>query len=201
MRGYSLSNLIFSYVGAMIVTHCLIFLSIELFSCVAIFTMLYLMQTNMGMNLYLIRIFMLATTFFILYCMQMGYFFSMHILEYKKGIWQSCKDIHRMIVGRFIFLWKILLVQIAIAIIVYTFIFMFFGFVIKILMPYILWFFTLSLLPIDIIFVVMMYNFFYIWAYTLLYTWICLVAAHVYRQLICPPTDTISCQSCNSCGL
>ena len=72
------------------------------------------------------------------------------------------------------------------------------GAVIKFLMRFILWFLNIFSLSAGPLFIAMMYNFFYVWAYVLLYAWVCLVLAHVYRQLICPPVENASCESCSS---
>ena len=142
---------------------------------------------------------MITATVFILYCMQLAYFLSMQILEYKAGIWESCKEIYRMTTGKIFFLCKILLLQILIAACVLTILYFGLGTVIAVIMPIISWFFEILQLQMAPMLVYMLYNFFYLWSYLLLYVWVCLVTAHVYRQLVCPPIDNASCASCTSC--
>lgn len=199
MRGYSMNSVVFSYIGAMIIGNGLLLLFMQLISSVVIFAMLYWMQASLIMNSFAIKAFMLVMSWFILYFMQKAYFLSMHILEYKVGIWQSCKEVHCMLIGKFLFLSKILFLQIFTGICVLTMLYLCLGTVIGLIMPIIVWIFTVLQLSIEPVFIYMMYNFFYLWAYILLYAWVCLVAAHVYRQLVCPPADNVACSSCQSC--
>lgn len=199
MRGFSIGGIRVSYFVVMILTNGLTLLFLQIMSCLIIFAILYCMQTSFVLNIFIIRFFMLIVGCLVLYCMQISYFLRMHILEYKKGIWQSSKEVGQMITGKLLFLCKILLFQVLMGSSIFVFLYLFFGVFIKILMPIVLWFFNVCSLPIEPLFILMMYNFFYVWAYILLYAWICLIIAHVYRQLICPPVDTISCPSCQSC--
>ncbi len=199
MRGFSVQGSIISYLGAMVVCNGLLLCSMQLISSIFIFLMLYLMQTSFGVYAFVIQSCMLCMSFLVLYYMQITYLLSMHILEYQKGILQSCKDICAMISGKVLFLCKILLLQCLIASSVLALLYFCFGTVIKIIMPMIVWFFDVLQLEVQPILIQMLCNFFYAWAYILLYAWMCLVLAHVYRQLICPPIDNASCPSCTSC--
>ncbi len=199
MRGFSLQGSILSYAGAVIVGNGLLLCCMQLMSSVFIFIMLYLMQTNFVINAFVIQSCKLCMSFFIVYYLQITYLLRMHILEYKKGIWQSCKDVTAMISGKMLFLSKILLLQSLFAIFVFAMLYFCFGMVIKVIMPIILWFFNVLQLEVQPILMQMMFNFFYAWSYILLYAWTCLVLAHVYRQLVCPPVDNVSCPSCTSC--
>ncbi|MDP3788148.1 MAG: hypothetical protein Q8Q60_02375 [Candidatus Chromulinivorax sp.] len=199
MRGFSLQGSIFSYIGAMVASNSLLLCSMQLISSIFIFIMLYLMQTSFGIYAFVIQSCMLCMSFLIVYYIQVTYLLSMHILEYKKGIWESCKEVFAMISGKVLFLSEILLLQCFIAACVCVMLYFCLGAVITIIMPIILWFFDTLQLTVQPLLMQMMFNFFYAWSYILLYAWMCLVLAHVYRQLVCPPVDNISCPSCTSC--
>ena len=199
MSGYSCNMIAFSYAGAMLFCNTMLLLFMQIMSCIGVFIGLYFMQANFAIDAFIVKISMLIMSFFVLYCMQLTYFLSMHILEYKKGMWQSYKDLVRMVHRKVLFLCKILFLQLCTIGCVLAFLYLCLGPVIIVIMPMILWFFSALHLVVEPIFIVMMFNFFYVWAYVLLYAWICLVLAHVYRQLMCPPVENASCLSCTSC--
>ncbi len=201
MRGFSIAGLVFSYVGAMILGHGILLLFMQFMSGVAIFSILYFMQTTVIMHLFVIRFIMFMIAALILYFMQLTYFLSMHILEYKQNIWQSCKEVYQMISDKFLFLSKILFLQILISISVLSFFYIGLSRVVTFFAGVIAWPFNLFAIDLSLIFIYMVHNFFYAWAYLLLYAWVCLVWAHVYRQLNCPPTENPSCASCKSCEI
>jgi len=201
MSGFSLHSLTSAYVGAMILSNSLLLLCMELISCIVVFAILFFMQMSFSMDAFIVKVFMAMVSCFVLYFMQQICFFGMHILEYKKGIVQSSKDLSAMVAGKTLFLCKVLLLQLFIATTAAILLYFSLGRVIKILLPMILWFFELLHVRVEPLFIAMMYNFFYMWAYLLLYGWICLVTAHVYRQLICPPVENASCASCKSCDI
>jgi hypothetical protein len=93
MSGFSITGPIFSYIGAMLLCNAVVLFFMQFVSCVAIFAMLYLMQTSLAMNAFVVQSCMLLMSCLVLYFMQLTYLLSMHILEYKKGIWQSCKEL------------------------------------------------------------------------------------------------------------
>lgn len=133
------------------------------------------------------------------YLLQLLYIFVMHLLEYKKNIIISGKEFYEMIQGKKIFLIKILVLQLVITVISLTFFYFFLGFIIKIIMPFFTLIFKLLSISVAPAFIFMMSNFFYTWAYLLLFSWISLFTAHIYRQLVCPPIDNLACLSCTSC--
>ncbi len=197
MSGFSLHSLTCAYVGAMILTNSLLMLCMQLISCVIVFAILFFMQMSFSMDAFIVKVFMAMVSCFVLYFMQQIYFLGMHLLEYKKGIIQSSKDVCVMVAGKTLFLCKVLVLQVSITTAAVIVLYFALGRVIKIILPMILWFFKILQLRVESIFIAMMYNFFYAWAYLLLYGWICLVTAHVYRQLICPPVENASCSSCD----
>ena len=200
MSGFSFNHtIVFSYVGAMIFCNTILLLFMQLMSCIAIFMMLYFMQASFAMDALIVKMCMLIMSCLVLYFMQLTYLLSMHILEYKKTIWQSCKELRQMISHKIAFLSKILLLQALIASCVVAVLYLCLGAVITIIMPMILWFFVTMQLHVEPIFILLVQNFFYLWLYVLLYAWMCLVTAHVYRQLVCPPVENASCSSCQSC--
>ncbi|MBV8660802.1 MAG: hypothetical protein JO129_01490 [Candidatus Dependentiae bacterium] len=200
MQGLFIRNThIGSYFAVIILSNILLLLFMKLLSYFTIFAMLYFMQTSYILNIFFIRFFVLATTFIIIYFKQMIYFLAMHVLEYKKDILLSCKEIYQMVSGKFLFLSKILLVQMLIVACALIALYVSLETFVSVIVPFILWFFDLFQLSVVATFVYMLYNFFYVWAYLLLYVWICLVIAHVYRQLACPPVGTMSCPTCKSC--
>jgi hypothetical protein len=135
----------------------------------------------------------------ILYCSQILYLISMHQLEYKKGYVQSCKEVFQMAHDHAL-LSIVLLLQLCIAIPAVASIYFLLDPVIKVFMRCILWPSTIVQISIPPVLILMLSNFFYVWAYLLLYAWICLVWAHLYRQLVCPPANNPSCLSCSSCS-
>ena len=199
MSGFSLHNVTAPYLGAIILCNTALMLFLKLVSSVIVFFILYCMQTSFVMNAVMVKICMILLGLFGAYIVQLTYFYSMHVLEYKKGIWQSYKDLVAMIHGKTWFLMKILLLQLSLVLAATIVLYVSLGHVIKVIMPMLLWFFERLQLRIEPIFVAMMHNFFYAWAYLLLYAWVCLVTAHAYRQLICPPIGNPTCASCQSC--
>lgn len=200
MQGLMIRNThIGSYFTVAITSNILLLLFMKLIGYFTIFAMLYFMQTSYILNVFVVRLFVVAMSFMVLYFKQIIYFLGMHILEYKKDIWLSCKEIYQMISGKFLFLSKILLIQILIVACALIALYISLETFVSVIVPFILWFFDLFQLSIISPFVYMLYNFFYVWAYLLLYVWICLVIAHVYRQLACPPVGNMSCPSCTSC--
>lgn len=134
----------------------------------------------------------------ILYGLQVLYLISMHQLEYKKGYVQSCKDIFQMLHDHAL-LSIVLLLQLCIAILAVGSIYFLLDPVIKVFMRCILWPFAILQISTPSTLILMLSNFFYVWAYLLCYAWICSVWAHLYRQLVCPPTINPSCLSCSTC--
>jgi hypothetical protein len=135
----------------------------------------------------------------ILYLVYLISFLGMHVLEYKLGLVQSFQDVIKMIWARSYFVFKTFVVQILLAGSFLAIFYFCFEIVMKFFIEVALWPFNVLQLSISPVFVLMISNFFYLWVYILLYAWICLVTAHVYRQLVCPPVDTSSCSSCKSC--
>ena len=201
MSGFSLHSLTFAYVGATILSNSFLMLGVQLISSLVIFVIFFFMQTSFSMNAFIAQVFMAIASGCVIYFIQQSYFLGMHILEYKKGIMQSCKDLFAMVAGKTVFLCKVLLLQVVMAITAILLLYFSLGRVIKLLLPMILWFFERLQLHVEPIFIAMMYNFFYAWSYLLLYGWICLITAHVYRQLVCPPVDNATCSSCQSCEI
>jgi len=201
MSGFSLHSLTFAYIAATILSNGFLMLFVRLISSLLVFVIFFFMQTNFSMDALIVKAFMAIVSCSVIYFMQQSYFLGMHILEYKKGIVQSCKDLFAMVAGKTLFLCKILLLEVTITVTAIVLLYFSLGRVIKLLLPMILWFFERLQLHVEPVFIAMMYNFFYTWAYLLLYAWICIVTAHVYRQLVCPPVDNATCSSCQSCEI
>ncbi|MBP6870137.1 hypothetical protein KBC04_04595 [Candidatus Babeliales bacterium] len=199
MRGMQVTGPLLSYFCAMILSHVVLAACFELMSYGSIYGAFYLLQHNIFINLYMIKICIFVVTCLFLYIMQLLYIFVMHVLEYQKGLWISVQEFYSMQKGKVLFLAKMLCLQILIAVPALIFIYYSFGTIIQIVTKFIFWFFELFQINLNLTFVFMLNNFFYIWVYILLYAWVCLVTAHVYRQLVCPPIQNVSCSSCTSC--
>lgn len=202
MSGFSINSYysLYNYLAAMLIFNGLFLALVQLVSGFCIIMLFYVMQGHYQIHLASLNCCMFIISCLFLYGMQMNYLLSMHILEYKKNLWESCKEFYAMIQGKLFFLSKILVWQLCGVIIAITALYLFFGIAITfITIPLITWMINVLQLAIEPVFITMLHNFFYLWAYALFYAWICLVIAHVYRQLICPPLDTIACPSCTSC--
>lgn len=198
MRGYAIHDVIFSQIGLMLLSNSVLFFALlHVIAAFSIFMMLYVTQIDFMSGFIATKFFIAGMMFIILYLLQIFHFLVMHIIEYKKGIVESYKDIYDMIAHKFVFLSKILLLQIGSALLILTAIYFGLNVVISVILPFMLWIFNFLSLAIPILFIVILSNFFYVWIYILLYAWLCLVLAHTYRQLICPPTQTPSCSGCS----
>ena len=124
---------------------------------------------------------------------------QLHMLEYKKNLFVSLQDLYGMIKNKQILLFKILVLQICAGGLSIAGIYFLLNPVIKVFLRFMLWPCKILQLSVPSIIVIMLSNFFYVWAYLMVYAWIYLVLAHVYRQLVCPPVDNASCPSCTSC--
>lgn len=124
----------------------------------------------------------------------------MHIVEYKKGFWQSYQDISALVSGNLFFIFKIILLQAMMTMSTLAAFYYLSEPVINFFVKVITWFLQLLDLSVGATFLIMISNFFCVWAYILLYAWITLVTAHLYRYLICPPVDNPSCLSCTGCN-
>lgn len=133
-----------------------------------------------------------------LYFIQYYYFLSMHLVEYREGILESVTKIAHLMRHRLFFLFASIILQICIAAAWMTFVYLTFWPLTRYFVNTILWFFAILGLHAHENVTHMIYNFFYLWDYIYLYAWICLVMAHIYRQLICPPSDSPSCSSCTT---
>lgn len=200
MRGFSLQGPIFSYVAVTYLSNFLFFGFLQLCNSIMIFFILYMLQLNVTFEAWFLRICLLCIVFVFLYCMQLNYIGTMHLLEYKKGILQSYKELCAMTAGKMMLLIKFLAMQLLIIAVAVILLYSCFGYAINFLAMLITWPFHVLSLYIHPVIIPILCNFLYVWAYMLLYGWICLAVAHLYRQLVCPPTDIISCQSCQSCS-
>jgi hypothetical protein len=134
----------------------------------------------------------------ILYCSQILYVISMHQLEYKKGYVQSCKEVFQMAHDNML-LCKILGLQIFAGTISIAGIYFLLDSVMGVFIRCMVWPLNMLQIITTPTLILFLSNFFYAWAYLMVYAWICLVWAHLYRQLVCPPVDNPSCLSCKSC--
>lgn len=133
------------------------------------------------------------------YIAQIIYLWTMHIIEYKKGFWDSQKEIFQLAYDNRLLL-KILILQLITSLTGFLIIFYAAQPIVDFGAHLILWLFFMINVPISDFITTVIHNFFYTWMYLLLFAWICLVWAHVYRQLICPPIDNPSCSSCLNCN-
>lgn len=198
MQGFSLNRSLAHYIAVMAVSYSLLFIPFtKIINVVAVLA--YMPRQPWYWNELLAGLYGLCVILATVYLIQWIYLLSMHLIEYKKGIWQSCKDMWAIMHGKIYFLSKIVLLQILISVAIGAAIYFGLSLAINVILPMIMWFFKM----VDVVpasaFITIVSKFFYIWAYILLYSWLCLVLAHVYRQLICPPVDNPSCLSCSSC--
>jgi len=205
MRGLSVTGPIISYVFMMIGTSLLVLSILFGLSYFGFFVgiqyLMLFLQNYMHTSIsFLLRVIEFTIYGIIFYIIQIQYMAMMHILEYKKSIWESYQELFSMISGKLKFLGKMLCIQTFIVTCVLAFLYYCLGFVIAAIMPIIIWMFDMLHVSLEPIIIYMMYNFFYLWAYLLLYSSVCLVRAHMYRYLVCPPVENVTCQSCNSCS-
>lgn len=137
--------------------------------------------------------------FLTLCCVYIALFIGLHALEYKFSVVKSLKDVFHMIQTKFLFLGKTFLIQCLMAGSILFIFSLFSKIIINFFTRVLVWPFNLLGVFVPSVFTIMIANFFYAWAYILLCVWVCLVTAHVYRQLICPPVENASCLSCDSC--
>lgn len=183
------------YVLMFIVGHCLVAAS----GIGMIVGIAYFLRPEYAMSRLIFQWSVYLMCAFVLYGMLLVYILAMHSIEYKKSIAVSIYEFLNMIHHKLLFLLKIMVIQFSIILGALFVLYFCFGKIATLLVDVLLWFTQLFHLPFNYIFVSMLYNFFYLWAYILLYSWICLVIAHVYRQLVCPPVENISCSSCDDC--
>ena len=131
--------------------------------------------------------------------LQTCYLVGLHILEYKKRLLESIKDVVSMMKHQQLLLAQIVLLQVLVTGIATAAIYFLLQPAVIFLVKFIFWPFSLLHIAIAPVFFMIMSNFFYCWTYMMLYAWICLVTAHLYRQLACPPSNNTSCSSCTSC--
>lgn len=199
MRGMSIRSIPVNYIIGL--TSALFFLLgfHELVNFFVMHGFIYLIYNKILLNDFFIYFAWGLQIFLYTYIFQLLYIFVLHLLEYKKTIFESVKEFDAMIVGKKFFLMKILILQILVTVTSLVVFYLFLGAIIKIIMPFFIWIFGLFSISVAPIFICMVYNFFYLWAYLLLFAWISLVTAHLYRQLVCPPIENIACSSCTSC--
>jgi len=133
------------------------------------------------------------------YLLQGICFLSMHSIEYKECLLTSSKVIIPMIWDNLYLLCHIMVLEICIIIGFSMLLWYLFTSIMQIVLPFFLWIFTIFALPIGPLFIMMLSTFFYIWSWMMLYGWMMIFIAHVYRQLICPPVENAACSSCSSC--
>ena len=124
---------------------------------------------------------------------------QLHMLEYKKGLFISLQDLYGMMKDKQILLSKILGLQICAGSLSIAGIYFLFDPVITVFLRFMLWPCKILDIAASSVFIIFLSNFFYAWAHLMVYAWVCLVWAHLYRQLVCPPVDNPSCLSCSSC--
>ncbi len=149
-------------------------------------------------NSYLNYIVQALKIIYVIYVFQFLYMWRMHILEYQKGFWQSQKEIFQIAYNNRL-LFKILLLQICAGGVSIAGIYFLLDPVIKVFLRFVFWPSTLMGFVTSPFLRLLASNFIYAWSYVLVYAWICLVLAHLYRQLVCPPVDNPNCLSCSSC--
>lgn len=119
------------------------------------------------------------------YCVVCYNLLVMHILEYKKSLLVSVQDIFKLVTHNHTKLLKLLFLQFSRLTII------------AILLMIIEAFLSL-IIPIGLTNILIHYL--YIFSSLFIYIWMNLIWAHFYRQMICPPVENPTCQSCNSCS-
>jgi hypothetical protein len=123
--------------------------------------------------------------FILLYFFVCYHLLVMHILEYKKSLLTSVQDILQLMMHHNKKLLKILFLQ-CLRLTIIAILLMIIEALLLLIMP-------VSMTNILI-------HFLYIFSSIFIYIWMNLIWAHFYRQMICPPVDNPTCQSCNSCS-
>lgn len=197
MSGYSIhkKSMFLSFI-AMLISAIGVTTFIALFFKIYFLVPTYLIP-NMVFSLSSFYIFL----FFIFYFLYVISFVGMHVLEYKSGLIESFRDVFNMMRTKILFVGKTYLLQFLISTAALLFFYVALKGVVGFCTGGVTWIFYISNIDISTNqpFLHIIYNFFYLWLYLLLYTWICLLTAHVYRQLVCPPVDNAPCLSCKSC--
>ncbi len=146
--------------------------------------------------------FNLFSILFFLFCVgmiQLLYLVIMEIMEYQEGMAKALQKVWQMVCRDYSLIVLVTFCQLVIAQASRLFLLLMFQGVVAFLMRIIAWVFKLFLLTIDPIFIHLMSTYFYAWAYLLVYSFVCLVTAHLYRYLACPPIENNGCLSCTDC--
>lgn len=130
----------------------------------------------------IISIIEICTLFYCVVCYNL---LVMHILEYKKSLLVSVQDIFKLVTHNHTKLLKLLFLQFSRLTII--------AILLMILEACLFLIIPAALTNILI-------HCLYIFSSIFIYIWMNLIWAHFYRQMICPPVDNPTCQSCNSCS-
>lgn len=199
MRGIFFSGITLSYFYAIVCFYGIIFIGYNLLDLVIEYYSLFIATSHFFIEKFLVSSFLYIFAFSFLYAMQYMYIVSMHLLEYKKSLYDSVAQVYQVTKHAFALLGYMLLLQIICLVMVIWLCNVFFSLVFLMFMPSIVFLFEVVSTDLVLDFFYSFQSFCYVWMYLLMYTWLSLVTAHVYRQLICPPVENLSCSSCSDC--